>query len=1252
MVYLPRRPQNLQQFRRTKPSNALLGLGILIGPISKFPSRTTLESKEFKLDELYATLFEDPPSLAITSPDSPLKRCLDDFFAHNIRERLVDLWEAFWADDFGTYGRLLEPITPIWDKINSQSANQLQLRDVRRFVRALGPLRIHVGDRTSWKCFQIEEYLSFCDETSAALGVHTEPKLNARLPPLFLTMLRSLKPAEKEELELYIEEALDVDEAPIPLEGTPLGKIFSSRMAELDPKPDEELYRMLGSLDGHIPNVVRYIHPRPEVNAFADSASEEGKIWARELAKVKANQPSELLPFSLQHHQLVGVIVLVELYFKGETGLLLDDVGLGKTIQALVFCAVVAWYHDYYEKYNEFPGLLLKGLHYKHLTPGCTGDKTCTVRHHDCTVYGSHNDCTRDPATCTVRSRHGNFPCRPHLVSTPLAIAVQWVNQARSILENGMMAVLPCVSASQSARHVIDSQHVFKPTAAFRQYGVAAMIIIVSTKTLEVEFMEAMGMDAAAARQHPEYGEYRTIPEEQMSLYSLRLGMVWHDEIHLGRTPRSLKYHSMRAISMLGVSTVGLTATPVVTSVANIVSIALIIRVPALNGRVNYERLARDPIKEVNTIIARERAAQRQESAAMTDEDREQARISLYRDEGASVPLSKEAAAAAALAMDFRELIPNIIRRTKADIGAVSNIPPSQTIMLKRIMPDGNVPRSSKLSKNFYGSGKQCAIHPVMVESFGISKTEFPASKAQWNQYPSAKLAAVLYLVEAHIATRQLPPQDVSYDGFVHTWHNSSWNVPLEDGQLARDKDLPQKIVVYTYYLQAAQILRRLLELHNITVYSIDGGGRMDKRAGALDAWRKLAQSAVLIISAVGSAGLNLQEADVMILLDPTWSSSDDAQLEGRISRTGQKSFTITYKILLKGSGDSYIRNLADPKEVINAAFLGNNHKLMNAMGIKGPSRGMTPALIEQLSLDRERARRGMFNVEGMRRPRMDLRDVPVDKAAIDAEIAMLLAGADDDAGLSPVEHMPPPRPIDLGHHDRHFADLSYTYEPHMLLASLPDPVVPAPARISLTRWSGQVATQPGHDGSIRHNFALTAACFPPLRSEHGVRDETPAQREVPAQQDSPGPAPPLTPPAASSPLPVLTPPLSFQMDSIDEDQFTFPADAAPLDGSMATERAQPPAPAPSSSTRGAPSAVKRAGRGKGPAAKPSKQSGSTRGSRARRQPGMGDTKTPPPPELSAATEREAERRQLRGDDDPPPRHAPTMSMAMSQTRD
>ena len=30
MVYLPRRPQNLQQFRRTKPSNALLGLGILI----------------------------------------------------------------------------------------------------------------------------------------------------------------------------------------------------------------------------------------------------------------------------------------------------------------------------------------------------------------------------------------------------------------------------------------------------------------------------------------------------------------------------------------------------------------------------------------------------------------------------------------------------------------------------------------------------------------------------------------------------------------------------------------------------------------------------------------------------------------------------------------------------------------------------------------------------------------------------------------------------------------------------------------------------------------------------------------------------------------------------------------------------------------------------------------------------------------------------------------------------------------------
>ncbi|EJD32656.1 hypothetical protein AURDEDRAFT_178247, partial [Auricularia subglabra TFB-10046 SS5] len=530
---------------------------------SKFPRASELD-KYFVMEDLHAVLFEKTPQPGVLA-------VLDDYCKNDLKARLLEHWQKFWK---------------AYDKIRDATLNTLSLRQARAFIRKFAVLRRHIGPR-KWACDNIGDFVAFCDDTAALLGCHTDPTLNKKLPDVFVKMLLALKPSEKESLELAIREAFEYDGDDDPFDVVEVGEIAgdcSARWLKLSP---EELDIEMGTTEGFVPYMATHAHPRMDINAYADG--EERRIWEEELAKMMADQPSELRGFKLRHHQLAGVMAKAVMYFDGESGLNLDDVGVGKTIQTLAFLSYIAWMHDYKLQHGVFPGRYWRNRHFKGLTPGCTGDEHCKVQHHDCSVFGAHAHCTRDPSTCPVRGEHGNIPFRPSLVSVPPTIATQWVNQARAILENGKMSIVPCVSANANVRKIIAQQHIFNPKSMFRQYGLVGMIIVVTSTTLEAEFSAAMDMNAAAARQYPEWEKYKVVPESLHSLYSLRYGVVYHDEVHNGRTLRSLRFHAMRAISMLAVTAIGLSATPVVTSAADIIAIALIICVAAFATQEQYE---------------------------------------------------------------------------------------------------------------------------------------------------------------------------------------------------------------------------------------------------------------------------------------------------------------------------------------------------------------------------------------------------------------------------------------------------------------------------------------------------------------------------------------------------------------------------------------------------------------------------------------------------------------------------------------
>jgi hypothetical protein len=69
------------------------------------------------------------------------------------------------------------------------------------------------------------------------------------------------------------------------------------------------------------------------------------------------SNPSHVSPFGPRWHQLQGILRMVERAFEGKPVLLMDEVGLGKTLQVVAVIAILAFYREHFGKYSRFPGI-------------------------------------------------------------------------------------------------------------------------------------------------------------------------------------------------------------------------------------------------------------------------------------------------------------------------------------------------------------------------------------------------------------------------------------------------------------------------------------------------------------------------------------------------------------------------------------------------------------------------------------------------------------------------------------------------------------------------------------------------------------------------------------------------------------------------------------------------------------------------------------------------------------------------------
>lgn len=108
--------------------------------------------------------------------------------------------------------------------------------------------------------------------------------------------------------------------------------------------PPDELWAMLGRQEKSVP----FFNSKQDADNRQDPWSSEGMVWLQD--------PANGVPFTLRWHQLVGVLKMIENAFSKKPVLLMDGVGLGKTIQLAAYIAFLAWYRDFFTVHGNFPG--------------------------------------------------------------------------------------------------------------------------------------------------------------------------------------------------------------------------------------------------------------------------------------------------------------------------------------------------------------------------------------------------------------------------------------------------------------------------------------------------------------------------------------------------------------------------------------------------------------------------------------------------------------------------------------------------------------------------------------------------------------------------------------------------------------------------------------------------------------------------------------------------------------------------------
>ena len=130
---------------------------------------------------------------------------------------------------------------------------------------------------------------------------------------------------------------------------------------------------------------------------------------------------------------------------------------------------------------------------------------------------------------------------------------------------------------------------------------------------------------------------------------------------------------------------------------------------------------------------------------------------------------------------------------------------------------------------------------------------------------------------------------------------------------LEESRDAGHRILVFSTFVTALQIIRDALEERDITYCYLDGSTR--DRQKVCDTFNSTPSIPVMLMSLkAGGTGLNLTGADTVVHYDPWWNPAAEAQATDRAHRIGQTRTVTSIKLIAAGTIEERVMELQRSK--------------------------------------------------------------------------------------------------------------------------------------------------------------------------------------------------------------------------------------------------------------------------------------------------------------------------------------------------
>ncbi|KAG2045712.1 hypothetical protein BDR06DRAFT_1015378 [Suillus hirtellus] len=704
-----------------------------------------------------------------------------------------------------------------------------------------------------------------------------------RLPKVLREALEKLATeAEVKELEALIHATLDTatpgDEVHIDFEETITLTDWRSGVEEYAGCSVDDLWQQLGVQQ------LPFFQTCTDPDGMISPWTEEGQAWLDDTVNGVTLAP--------RWHQLVGILRMVDRALMGEPVMLMDGVGIGKTMQAVAVVASLAHYQEYYKKHNRFPGKFAS---------------------RKCTKTG------------------GNLPDLPTVIICPPNLHHQWIGEIERYLRRATFDVLPYVGKYDSRKDW------WSKVWAKCQQPLCRRVVLATTLAIQDDAATIFGdgprEDPGRPRKSARYDQVH-----DKTIYGRDYGMMIVDEAHVVR--KYNKVHlACRGLSQRCLIVVAMTATPVTTKPADLWLMGQVLGLTSFQDSETY----REMNKELSSALRKDRKAQKEAGVegsvlrgllvGAENPDRAQDEYG---------PVMKKW-----MGQMRGWFAPAIILRNLDSVDntgtKILGLPPCHDHTLrmhllpwemsnlreiaKGYLQDSPVVGVGAASRNFYIEFRRAVLHPHMNPS-EVHPWVKPASLEAWDKGPhkSVKLDVLGQLVSYHLMEDDRPPLEMDEKGRVLV-PNPGFQTPAS----VSDKKDPDRIVVYSAFPSSNQAILDILDLHGILAVELNGKTPMHRRKAVLESFRVSTRESgprVLILSGVGAVGLNLACANIMIVMDTLWSEQDDRQLRGRIYRHPQTKLVNIYRAIALRTADVFLNNISFSKGAMHEAFIGADKEI------------------------------------------------------------------------------------------------------------------------------------------------------------------------------------------------------------------------------------------------------------------------------------------------------------------------------------